>query len=108
MGCAVVLGAFDTDMQGICHNNDLSVDNETPSVSPYPYPPTTARRREVAPFLEVVANATTLHNGQIHLISLGVMRAMQSTSRVSRGQSHRGSRGVTPPWLSGVGKAVGG
>jgi hypothetical protein len=59
MGCAEVVGAFDTDMQGICHNNDLSVDNATPSVSPYPYPPTTARRPEVVPNLGVVAYATT-------------------------------------------------
>ena len=98
-------------MQGICHNNDLSVDNETPSVSPYPYAPTIARRPEVAPFLEVVANATTLHNGQIHLISLGFMRAIQSTSRVSRdthGGIGGGTGGGTPPWLSGVGKAGGG
>lgn len=100
MGCAEVLRAFDTDMQGICHNNDLSVDNETRGDSSYPYPPTTARRPEVAPFLEVVANATTLHNGQIYLISLGFMRANQSTSRVSR-DTHGGiggdTGGGTPP-----------
>ena len=108
MGCAVVLWSFDTDMQGICHNNDLSVDNETPSVSSYPYPPTTARRPEVAPFIEVVAFATTLHNGQIHLISLGFMRATQSTSRVSRGQSHRGTGGDPPmvKWGREIGRGV--
>ena len=74
MGCAEVLGSFDTDMQGKCHNNDLSVDNTTRGDSSYPYPPTIARRPEVAPFLEVVANATTLKYVQMHLISLGFSR----------------------------------
>ena len=89
-------------MQGICHNNDLSVDNETPSVSPYPYPPTTARRPEVAPNLEVVANATTLSYVQMHLISLGFSRATQSTSRMSRdtqGGIGGGTGGGTPPMV---------
>ena len=60
MGCAEVMGAFDTDMQGICHNNDLTVDNTTPTTSSYPYTPTIARRPEVVPNLGVVANATSL------------------------------------------------
>lgn len=60
MGCAEVVGAFDTDMQGICHNNDLSVDNATQTTSSYPYPPSTFGRFGVAPNLGVVAYATTL------------------------------------------------
>lgn len=87
-------------MQGICHNNDLSVDNETPSVSPYPYAPTIARRPEVAPFLEVVANATTLHNGQIHLISLGFSRPIRTVHgrhRDTHGGIGGGTGGGTPP-----------
>jgi hypothetical protein len=60
-GLCRVVGAFDTDMQGICHNNRITVDNTTPSVSSYPYPPTIPRASEVVPNLGVVAFATTLN-----------------------------------------------
>ena len=46
--------------QVLCHNKIMAVDKGGLLGDTYPYPPTTSRRPEVAPFLELVANATTL------------------------------------------------
>lgn len=46
--------------QVLCHNKIMAVDKGGLLGDTYPYPPTTSRRPEVAPNLEVVAFATTL------------------------------------------------
>ena len=93
--------------QVLCHNKIMAVDKGGYLGDTYPYPPTTSRRPEVAPNLEVVAFATTLD--YTHTLGLGApLPASHSQVTGERRGSRSVGGGGTPPWLSRGAETVGG